>query len=138
MGQKIHPHGLRVGITRKWNSSWFSSGIEWKKLFFYQKEVENFFKVLFYFYPYTKISKRKRVLLFDVKLFKYTLTKIFLFVFFYKLRTKRRKDVRAVLSSTKQNLNLRNKSRSPFSEKSKISDLKIKNFFFSIKTKLSK
>jgi hypothetical protein len=105
MGQKIHPHGLRVGITRKWNSSWFASGLEWKKLFFYQKEVENFFKVLFYYYPYTKISRRKRVLLFDVKLFKYNLSKIFIFIFFYKFRTLRRKDVRAVL--TKQKVKVR-------------------------------
>jgi len=71
MGQKIHPQGLRVGISRKWNSNWFATGLEWKKLFFYQKEVENFFKSLLYFYPYTKISRQKRVLLFDVKLFKY-------------------------------------------------------------------
>jgi len=133
MGQKIHPHGLRVGITRKWNSSWFSSGIEWKKLFFYQKEVENFFKVLFYFYPYTKISKRKRVLLFDVKLFKYTLTKIFLFVFFYKFRTKRRKDVRPILASQKQNLISRSKTKDVLNTKNR--SLKMKNFFFLIKPK---
>jgi hypothetical protein len=135
MGQKIHPHGLRVGITRKWNSSWFASGLEWKKLFFYQKEVENFFKVLFYFYPYTKISKRKRVLLFDVKLFKYNLTKIFLFVFFYKFRTKRRKDVRPVLASQKRNLSLRTKIKDTLSVKNKLSLLKMKNFFFLIKPK---
>jgi hypothetical protein len=135
MGQKIHPHGLRVGLTRKWNSSWFSSGLEWKKLFFYQKEVENFFKVLFYFYPYTKISKRKRVLLFDVKLFKYNLTKIFLFVFFYKFRTKRRKDVRPVLSSIKKNLNLRIRSKESMIQKNKLSFLKMKNFFFLIKSR---
>ena len=135
MGQKIHPHGLRVGITRKWNSSWFASGLEWKKLFFYQKEVENFFKVLFYFYPYTKISKRKRVLLFDVKLFKYNLTKIFLFVFFYKFRTKRRKDVRPVLASQKRNLSLRAKIKDTLSVKNKLSLLKMKNFFFLIKPK---
>jgi len=135
MGQKIHPHGLRVGITRKWNSSWFASGLEWKKLFFYQKEVENFFKVLFYFYPYTKISKRKRVLLFDVKLFKYNLTKIFLFVFFYKFRTKRRKDVRPVLASQKRNLSLRTKIKDTSNVKNKLFLLKMKNFFFLIKPK---
>ena len=102
MGQKIHPQGLRVGISRKWNSNWFATGAEWKNLFFYQKEVENFFKALLYFYPYTKISKQKRVLLFDVKLFKYNLNKIFLFVFFYKFRTTRRKEVRPIVSSVQQ------------------------------------
>jgi len=135
MGQKIHPHGLRVGLTRKWNSTWFASGLEWKKLFFYQKEVENFFKVLFYFYPYTKISKRKRVLLFDVKLFKYDLTKIFLFVFFYKFRTKRRKDVRPILSSIKKNSSLRIKGKDSLIQKNRLPLLKMKNFFFLIKAK---
>jgi len=102
MGQKIHPQGLRVGLSRKWNSNWFATGLEWKTLFFYQKEVENFFKALLYFYPYTKISRQKRVLLFDVKLFKYNLNKIFLFVFFYKFRTTRRKEIRPILSTIKQ------------------------------------
>lgn len=102
MGQKIHPIGFRVGVSRKWNSSWFASDLEWKKLFFYQREVENFFRSLFHYYSYTKISKRKRVLLFDVKLFKYSLHKIFIFVFFYKLRTKRRKETRPILKTTKR------------------------------------
>jgi len=37
-------------------------------------------------------------LLFDVKIFKYGLNKLFLFIFFYKIRTKRRKDVRPIMS----------------------------------------
>jgi small subunit ribosomal protein S3 len=24
MGQKIHPHGFRVGITQGWDSRWFA------------------------------------------------------------------------------------------------------------------
>lgn len=102
MGQKIHPHGLRVGIHRKWSSSWFASGLEWKNLFFYQKEVENFFKSLFFYYPYTNISKTKKILLFDVKIFKYTINKLFIFIFFYKLRTKRRKDLRPIINKKKK------------------------------------
>jgi len=98
MGQRIHPHGLRVGTHRKWNATWFTSDKEWKNIFFYQKEVENFFKSIFYYYPYTKISKTKKILLFDVKIFKYGLNKLFLFIFFYKIRTKRRKDVRPIMS----------------------------------------
>lgn len=127
MGQKIHPQGLRVGTTRKWNSSWFSSSVEWKQLFFYQREVENFFKVLFYFYSYTKISRRKKVLLFDLKLFKYNITKIFLFVFFYKLRTKRRKDVRPVLLTTEQDSEvLIERTRQAKQKKQR----RVPNFFF--------
>ena len=25
MGQKVHPHGLRVGIIKDWDSKWFAS-----------------------------------------------------------------------------------------------------------------
>jgi len=109
MGQRIHPNGLRVGVNRKWNSTWFASGLEWKNLFFYQKEVENFFKALFYYYPYTKISKTKKILLFDVKIFKYTLNKLFIFIFFYKLRTKRRKDTRPIMFYKKKILKKKKK-----------------------------
>lgn len=92
MGQKIHPHGLRVGINRKWTGTWFAEGSEWKDLFFHQKQIEDFFKTFFHLYPYTKMSTTKRVLVVDIKLFKYSSRYMFLFVFFYKFRTKRRKE----------------------------------------------
>lgn len=137
MGQKIHPHGLRVGITRKWNSSWFASGLEWKKLFFYQKEVENFFKVLFYFYPYTKISRRKRVLLFDVKLFKFNLSKIFIFIFFYKFRTLRRKDVRPILTKQKVKLRFGKKGKDALKKHNTLVKFNQKSYLFGIKSRFS-
>jgi len=92
MGQKINPYGLRVGVNRKWTGTWFAEGSEWKDLFFHQKQIEDFFKAFFHLYPYTKMSTTKRVLLVDLKLFKYSSRYLFLFVFFYKLRTKRRKE----------------------------------------------
>lgn len=92
MGQKIHPHGLRVGINRKWTSSWFAKGKEYKNLFFYQKQIEDFFKSFFYLYPYTKMSTTKRLLIVDLKMFKYNARFLFIFIFFYKFRTKRRKE----------------------------------------------
>lgn len=133
MGQKIHPQGLRVGISRKWNSNWFATGLEWKKLFFYQKEVENFFKALLYFYPYTKVSRQKRVLLFDVKLFKYNLNKIFLFVFFYKFRTTRRKEIRPILSTVKQGLMPLKRKSSTMAIKSTFFTTTKKAYFFKAK-----
>ena len=92
MGQKIHPHGLRVGFNRKWVGSWFAKGKEYKNLFFYQKQIEDFFKAFFYLYPYTKISTTKRLLIVDLKMFKYSTRFLFIFIFFYKFRTKRRKE----------------------------------------------
>ena len=117
MGQKIHPQGLRVGLARKWNSNWFAVGSEWKTLFFYQKEVENFFKSLLYFYPYTKISRQKRVL----------------FVFFYKFRTTRRKEIRPILSTIKQNTYLIKFKFSDNFEKKTLVALNKKAYFYKTK-----
>lgn len=94
MGQKTHPHGLRVGIHRKWNSSWYGVETEGKVLYFYQKSVEEFFKVWMSLQTYTKISKIKRTLLVDLKMFKQGTHQFFIFVFFYKLRTKRRRKIK--------------------------------------------
>jgi hypothetical protein len=101
MGQKIHPHGLRVGITRKWSSTWYETSSNWKSLFFYQKQLEDFFKSFFYFYPYTRKSITKRVLLVELKLFKFNARTLCLFVFFYKMRTKRRPKRLKSLHKTK-------------------------------------
>jgi hypothetical protein len=90
MGQKTHPHGLRVGIHRKWNSSWYGVGVEGKNLFYYQRSIEQFFKVWMTFQTYTKIAKIKRILLVDLKMYKEGSNQFYIFVFFYKLRTKRR------------------------------------------------
>jgi hypothetical protein len=62
-------------------------------MFSYQMQVEKLLKCFFYFYRYTKINATKRLLLVDAKIFKYGPRQIFLFVFFYKMVTKRRNSV---------------------------------------------
>ena len=32
MGQKIHPNGFRVGITKDWNATWFARGSDYASL----------------------------------------------------------------------------------------------------------
>ena len=48
MGQKVHPHGLRVGIIKDWDSKWFASKrdfgnnlVEVNKIRTYLKRHEN-------------------------------------------------------------------------------------------------
>jgi hypothetical protein len=101
MGQKIHPIGLRIGIHRKWNQTWFAPQKEAKTLFFQQKNIENFFKAFFQKFAYTKLSMTKKLLVVDLKFFKYYTNSLYLFVFFYKLRTKRRKNNIAFSSNFK-------------------------------------
>lgn len=123
MGQKIHPHGLRIAINRKWNQSWFAKGSEWKDLFYHQKQVESFFKSFFYLYPYTKLSTTRRVLLVDLKLYKYNNRQLFLFIFFYKLRTKRRRNNKTYNKFSKKQLwtlKIQSKLQKPVSNKENI------------------
>lgn len=91
MGQKTHPIGLRIGIHRKWNTTWFAEGENYKTSFFAQNQVEQFFKSFFYFYSSTKSSWTKRVWLVDLKWFRSGLYQLYIFIFFYKFRTKKRK-----------------------------------------------
>ena len=30
MGKKVSPHSIRIGITRKWDSTWFATGMDFK------------------------------------------------------------------------------------------------------------
>jgi small subunit ribosomal protein S3 len=32
MGQKVNPNGMRIGITRTWQSTWFAKGTKYKQL----------------------------------------------------------------------------------------------------------
>lgn len=96
MAQKINPIAFRAGHNRKWNEGWYALGFEWKKIFFYQRNLEQFFQFLFQSKLYTKISRRKKILLFDIKLFKYLYSKFFVFVLFYRMRTHRRKEIRPI------------------------------------------
>ena len=91
MGQKSHPTGVRVGIYRKWNTTWFAEGEAYKSSFFAQHQAEQFFKSFFYFYSSTKSSKTKRVWLVDLKWFRSGLYQLYVFIFFYKFKSRKRK-----------------------------------------------
>ncbi len=92
MGQKIHPVGLRVGLHRKWTNTWVSFSKEYTPSFNYQLQVEKMLKCFFYYYKFTKINTTKKVFLVDAKIYKNGPRQIFLFVFFYKMISKRRKN----------------------------------------------
>jgi hypothetical protein len=94
MGQKSHPTGVRVGINRKWNTTWFAEGEAYKSSFFAQYQAENFFKSFFYFYSSIKSSKIKRVWLVDLKWFRSGLYQLYVFIFFYKFKSKKRKLIK--------------------------------------------
>lgn len=44
MGQKVHPNGFRVGITKKWNSRWFADKQKYGTWLVQDQRIKNFLK----------------------------------------------------------------------------------------------
>ena len=44
MGQKVNPHGIRLGINKTWSSRWFSKS-EYTKLLHQDIRIKNMLKV---------------------------------------------------------------------------------------------
>ncbi len=44
MGQKVHPHGFRLGIVKPWRSRWYASGKEFPKLLKEDELVRTYLK----------------------------------------------------------------------------------------------
>jgi hypothetical protein len=114
MGQKTHPIGLRIGIHRKWNFTWYTIDKLYKNFFFQQNQIETFFKTIFHFYTYTKISRIKKILLVDLKFFRYGIEELAIFVFFYKFRKRLQTKNKIILdnkNSSGWKLNILNKKK---------------------------
>jgi small subunit ribosomal protein S3 len=42
MGQKIHPHGLRVGVIKDWDTRWISKKKEFANYLIEDHDIRNF------------------------------------------------------------------------------------------------
>lgn len=56
MGQKVSPHGLRVGIIKNWDSRWFAGKKDYKKLVFEDYKLRKFLKSKLYQAGISKIE----------------------------------------------------------------------------------
>ena len=54
MGQKVDPRGLRLGITRAWDSNWYADKKEYVKYFHEDVQIKEFIKKIYF---HTGISK---------------------------------------------------------------------------------
>ena len=88
MGQKTHPIGLRIGIHRKWESSWYDYNKEKTRIGFWKKEPINIQNIInsrggnfssgrqslveniFLRYTYTKLSVTRWFFPVDFRIFK--------------------------------------------------------------------
>lgn len=110
MGQKTHPVGLRIGIYRKWVSSWYgtikeknpfsqsqinqsylSQGVINSRGGNYRSGVEDFVESYLRRYPFTKSSFARRLLLVDFRLFKGYAGYMYGFIIYTKLLANRSK-----------------------------------------------
>lgn len=48
MGQKVNPHGLRVGIITKWNTQWYADKKEFSKFVKEDNAIRDFIKTKYY------------------------------------------------------------------------------------------
>jgi len=60
VGQKIHPNGFRVGITKDWDSRWYATKKEFGKFLLEDHKVRQFIKEQYYFAAIPKVEIERR------------------------------------------------------------------------------
>lgn len=72
MGQKVHPHGLRVGVIKDWDSRWFANDQDFGDYLVEDYKIRKFLKKLLFAAGISKIeiertAKRVRINIFAAK-----------------------------------------------------------------------
>ena len=55
MGQKVNPHGLRVGVIKDWNTTWYAAKKEFSKYLKEDNVIRTFLKKKYYAAAVSKI-----------------------------------------------------------------------------------
>ena len=58
MGQKVNPHGLRVGVIKGWDTSWYADKKDFGKYLKEDYEIRKFIKNKYYSAAISKILIR--------------------------------------------------------------------------------
>ena len=56
MGQKVDPRGLRLGITRSWDSNWYADKKEYAKYFHEDVKIREFVKKTYFHAGISKVN----------------------------------------------------------------------------------
>jgi len=72
LGQKVNPHGLRVGVIKDWDSRWFASDADYGDFLVEDYKIRKFLKKLLFHAGVSKIeiertAKRLRITIFTAK-----------------------------------------------------------------------
>jgi len=46
MGQKVHPHGMRVGVIKNWSSTWYADSKDFAKFVVEDNKIRKELKLL--------------------------------------------------------------------------------------------
>lgn len=98
MGQKVHPIGLRVGLYRKWKSNWFLDNTNYTDFLHLNFEINKYFAGILRNGPIKTFFSHCIIA-------KYSLEKIYIFVFFYRLRQNKRFKKRQKFFKLNKNIN---------------------------------
>ena len=61
MGQKVNPHGLRVGIIQSWDTQWFANKKDFAKYLKEDNVIRNYIKKKYYTYGIASIGIERRI-----------------------------------------------------------------------------
>ena len=56
MGQKVNPHGLRVGVIKSWDASWYAGKKDFAALLLEDNKIRKFVKDKYYAYGVSKVT----------------------------------------------------------------------------------
>jgi small subunit ribosomal protein S3 len=56
MGQKVNPHGMRVGIISGWNTQWYAGKKDFGKFLLEDNKIRTFIKKKYYVYGISKVD----------------------------------------------------------------------------------
>lgn len=59
MGQKVHPHGFRVGVIEGWNANWYAGKKDFSKLLAEDHKIRTFIKKKYYGFGISKVTTER-------------------------------------------------------------------------------
>ena len=61
MGQKVNPHGLRVGINKGWNANWYADKSKFADFIVEDDKIRKFIKTKYYDNAISKIVIERNI-----------------------------------------------------------------------------
>lgn len=56
MGQKVNPHGMRIGIIQSWDAQWYASKKDFSKFILEDHKIREYIKKKYYAYGISKVT----------------------------------------------------------------------------------